>query len=366
MLAGHWQELVVKDLSASDAQPHLLGLQALARNAMQTAGFNAPELILPILKHVGGAALTTIVQQSNILMALPLVDHKIYRASWQTPLMASGLPHVAAGISETVLHAFMNAQTKPVLFKSIPTDGTFLATLRKQSAHFEILESWQRAALKPSGGYDDWLQTNFDKKRRKELKRQRNRLAEQGALTSVELKMGEEVMPFVSSLLRLEASGWKGKKGTALNDNPNLVAAFHAAAGALHAAGKLRFWSLKLNGIAIASLFAIVEGSQAWLGKIAYDEAYAKFSPGVLLIMDCTKSFFAESQVKLIDSSAIPNHPMIDHIWRDRLDMVDVLVAPATISILRFKTILSLEKMRRTLRSLARDTYYKINGAHRT
>jgi CelD/BcsL family acetyltransferase involved in cellulose biosynthesis len=363
MLAGEWQKLNVVHVNALDAADLMPSWHLLAEAALEPAGFNAPQLILPVLKHVGGAEIATVTHGADLLMALPLIRKRTHFASWITPLTASGLPHVS---EESAVQAFLQAQTQPVQLQAILGDGPFLAALKKQATHFAVLESWQRAGLKPVGTFADWLHSNFDQKRRKEYKRLRNRLSEQGALVTEVLKTGDDPKPFVEDFLKLEAGGWKGKKGTAINSNPNLVKALHEAAIGLHQVGKLRFWNLKLAGKPIATLFAIVENGHAWLGKIAYDEAYAKYSPGALIILDCTESFFNETHIKKIDSSAIPNHPLIDRIWRDRLPMATVFVASSNVSALRFKLIVAIVKLKMKSRTLLRDFYYKATGKIRS
>jgi hypothetical protein len=366
MLAGRWQDFKVSSESADVAQSLAADWNDLSANAIQPAGFNAPELILPLLKHVGGANLQTVTHGPDLLLAFPVVSKRLFLKTWETTLTSTGLPHLNAELSASVLLAFLNAQAKPILFNAIPSQGALIATLKKQSANFQIVQTWQRAALKPTGSFENWLQTNFDQKRRKEFKRLRNRLSEQGEMVTDILQQSQDPKPFIDDLLSLEAKGWKGGRGTAIAANPKLKLAFEEACANLHRANKLRFWSLKLNGKAIASLYAIVEGDQAWLGKIAYDEAFAKYSPGVQIIIDCTESFFAEPQIKLIDSTAIPNHPMIDRIWRDRIEMVNGFVAPSSISKLKFNTIVKLEQQRVYWRGLARDIYYKLKGQHRS
>jgi len=366
MLAGHWRDFKVSSAHADEAQLLCADWQTLSANAVQPAGYNAPELILPLLKYRGGAKLITVSHGSDLLLAFPVKLKRLFTKTWDTPLTASGLPHLNAELGASALLSLINAQTKPILFNAIPADGPFIETLKKQSANFRVIETWQRAALKPSGSFEDWLQTNFDQKRRKEFKRLRNRLSEQGEMITETLQQGQDPKPFVDDLLSLEAKGWKGSKGTAIAANPKLKLALEEACANLHRSKKLRFWTLKLDGKAIASLFAIVEGNQAWLGKIAYDESFSKYSPGVQIILDCTEAFFAETQIKLIDSSAIPNHPMIDRIWRDRIEMVNVFVAPASVSNLRFNAITKFEQKRLHWRGLARDLYYKLKGQHRS
>jgi hypothetical protein len=139
-----------------------------------------------------------------------------------------------------------------------------------------------------------------------------------------------------------------------------MAAALRNGLQALHRVEKLRFWRILFNGVAIASLFAIVENGQATLGKIAYDEAYSKYSPGVLIILDATADFFADPAIFLADSNAIPDHPMINRIWRDRIGIANVMVAGHRTGALRFAATLTAEKLRLALRKQVKTLYHKI------
>jgi CelD/BcsL family acetyltransferase involved in cellulose biosynthesis len=366
MLARSWQNLKFESIHAVKTRGLSSAWEALAKNALQPAGFNSPELLFPILKRLENVKLATVTESENLLFALPLQEKRFFNSNVTSPLLASALPHVTKSAPGQVLQTFLKQQTQPLLLHAIPTDGPFFDALKAHSDQFEVIESWQRAVLKPTGKFEDWMQSNFDQKRRKEFKRLRNRLSEQGNLVTKTLGPKDDTAPFVDDLLRLEAAGWKGKKGTALNSDIKLVKALHEAAAALHASKKLRFWSLQLDGKTVATLYAIVEGPNAWLGKIAYDESYAKYSPGVMIIFDCTESFFAEKKIIQIDSSAIPDHPMIDRIWRERLSMATVFVAPANVSAQRFKLIVGAEKLRIRTRGVVRDFYYKMRGEKRS
>ena len=57
--------------------------------------------------------------------------------------------------------------------------------------------------------------------------------------------------------------------------------------------------------------------------KIAYDEAYARFSPGVLLELD-NLDLLARGDIDWMDSCAAENHPMIDSLWGERRTIVRV------------------------------------------
>ena len=56
-------------------------------------------------------------------------------------------------------------------------------------------------------------------KKLKELRRQRNRLAEHGEVRFEVARTPDEIAPRVEIFLTLEASGWKGQRGTALTQD---------------------------------------------------------------------------------------------------------------------------------------------------
>ena len=58
------------------------------------------------------------------------------------------------------------------------------------------------------------------------------------------------------------------------------------------------------------------------------------FSPGVQLTLDVTRDFLGDAKIARVDSCATADHPMIDHIWQERLMLNDLLVAPGPASLL--------------------------------
>ena len=341
----------------------------LADHSLAPAGLNAPELILPLLRHVAGATLAIVKQGNDLLLALPIKKWRSFpalSANWTTPLTPMGEPHLDREVPDAALTAFINHLAHPLLLHAVAVNGPFWNCLAKQDVHVSTLETWARAVLKPKGTFENWIEANIGSKRRKEYRRLSHRLSELGVYEALSLGAGRECKPWAAELLALEASGWKGKRGTAMAKKPEVKAAFLEACQLLNAAGKLRFWKLAVDGKPIAATYAIVEGDRAWLHKIAYDETYAKYSPGVLLILHATEQLFAESGISLVDSCAIPGHPMIEHLWRDRIEMADVVIAPRSITTKRFTRTVAAEKFRRAARGFARDTYYRLRGKKRS
>jgi hypothetical protein len=292
-------------------------------------------------------------------------------ASWKTPFSFAGTPLIDEGYADAALEGFLNTKgIAAFVFGGIPANGPFWDKLNETAERLEapikIMSRWQRAALRPRTSFETWFETNFERKRRKEFRRLRNRLAEQGRLESRVFTPGDRLETWTDELLALEAKGWKGRRGTALAPDPQAVRCLHDCLKNLETEGSLRFWKLAFDGKPVAMMFALVQNSQAWLAKIAYDEDLSKYSPGVLLVLDATEKLMSEPQIKLVDSCAIPGHPMIDHIWRDRIEMCDVLIGRPSTSRAKFKAMSTAEGLRRSAYATARDIYYRLTKRHRS
>jgi CelD/BcsL family acetyltransferase involved in cellulose biosynthesis len=281
--------------------------------------------------------------------------------SWQTSLNNSGLPMAISATAADAL-AMLDVAEKPLLLRNLPINHPTTAALLEAAPKAFVLRKWERATLALTGSFENWLQGNFDHKRRKELKRLRARLGEQGNLTFESLQAGAKITPFLDDFLHLESAGWKGRRGSAIAHNANAKAALKAALKEMHGLGKLRFWRMHLDGKPIAALFALVDDGVVALGKIAHAEEFARFSPGVLLIVDVTEHLFNEPGCTFADSNAMPDHPMINRIWRDRMSCMDVLVAGHTTSTAEFNILARWLGMKHAARQFIKQGLHRSLG----
>lgn len=342
--------------------------QELASRALSPAGLNAPELLLPALWRQPGAMLATARDSEGLQLALPVVRRRWpirLHESLATPVSFYGLPHLGRHMAIPAVSALLNHLRTPLLLHSVPRDSDLWDVLARGSGHFAVIDNWERAALRPHGSFATWFDNNFDRKRRKEYRRLESRLGEAGRRETLSLPAGATPGEWIDEFLSLEARGWKGRRGTAIQSDGKATEALREGLAGLAVAGKLRFWKLALDGRAIAAMYAIVEGNQAWLGKIAYDEEWARFSPGVQLMLHATEQLFA-GDIALADSCAIPGHPMIDNIWRGRLAVADVMIASSRVPRFAFTACVAAEKARRNLRAAARSTFHRLTGRHRS
>jgi CelD/BcsL family acetyltransferase involved in cellulose biosynthesis len=188
-----------------------------------------------------------------------------------------------------------------------------------------IVARRSRAALASTLGPEDYLRTNVRAKKRKELSRLASRLAELGQVTSRTWAGGGDLHTWCDEFLALERAGWKGRAGSALASQPKTEAFFRQALAGAAEAGRLQIRRLDLDGRAIAMLINFLAPPGSFSFKIAYDEDYARFSPGVLIQLD-NLDILSRGDIAWMDSCAAENHPMIDRLWAERRSIVRISV----------------------------------------
>ena len=119
-----------------------------------------------------------------------------------------------------------------------------------------------------------------------ESRRRRRRLSEQGELV-FEVRDGtEDLARLLEEGFRVEASGWKAEAGTAIISQEETRRFYTELAEWNAEHGWLRLAFLRLDGRPIAFQFLIEYGGVVSQLKGGFDEAYRKFSPGILLLQD--------------------------------------------------------------------------------
>jgi hypothetical protein len=151
----------------------------------------------------------------------------------------------------------------------------------------------------------------------------------------------------LGDFLAIEAGGWKGRAGTAARAHADLRAFLETAVMALADEGKARIDRLFIDARAIAALVVLQSGATAWTWKIAHDENFARASPGVQLLIDVTRTLLDDARIARADSCATADHPMIDHVWRERLAMADLLFEAGGGGRAAFGLACALESLRR-------------------
>ena len=229
-----------------------------------------------------------------------------------------------------LLRAARDAGAHALILRDVALDGATMKALgevlRQDELRPRVLQSQFRACLDARRDADELLRDALGPKKLKELRRQRHRLAEHGAVRFDVARSREEVAAALEIFLRLEASGWKGKRGTALIQDDGDAAFIRRAAPALAETGQCEIVTLHAGTTPVAAGLVLRHQDRAFFFKLGIDEHFAKASPGVQLTLDLTRHLCADPVIATADSTASADHPMINPIWRGRFAIGDVLI----------------------------------------
>jgi Acetyltransferase (GNAT) domain len=342
---------------AADLVPHLPAWRALSLEAAEPNVFYEPCVLLPALSAFGGAADLALVllfgdppgpprknAPSQLWGFFPLVR---LAASSEFPLPCFRLWHheysyvpvplVHRAHGARVLAAFFDwlatQRRAPALLSinKLPVGGPFHQLLIDEMARrpmTSFVKSREtRALLAPDCDAETYQARALAGKHRKEARRQRKRLSEMGRLEFVELTAGDDLEVWIAAFLEVEGGGWKGREGTSLGSKQPDTVFFREMATACREAGKLAITAIRLDGRPVAMQVMLLSGRGAFAFKLGYDEAFARFSPGVLLELDLVERVAAGWAAAWIDSCAARDHPMINRLWTERRGLESLLLS---------------------------------------
>jgi CelD/BcsL family acetyltransferase involved in cellulose biosynthesis len=249
-------------------------------------------------------------------LGVPLIEREAAE-----PIVAAWLAHLAADPSLPGLVLL------PFLTEQGPFAAALEAILRRAQMPAADFDRHQRALLAPQGERARYVERALGKRRHKELRRHWRRLSETGAVLFTTAGEPAAVAAAIEGFFALEAGGWKGRAGTATAQRDDLRRFMRTAVHELAVDGKVAIDRILVDGRTIAATIVLRSGRCAWFWKIAYDEAFARFSPGFMLSAALTGELLDDAAVVRADSCAAANHPMIDHLWRERLRLTNRLVA---------------------------------------
>lgn len=309
--------------------------ERLAARAAEPNPFYEPWFLLPSLAQwaISDRVITKAwFVEGRLAGLMPIVrsaqyyGHIITHATgWLHTNAFCGTPLVTAGHEDAfwrTMLAHFDRSARRALFlhlPQLPAEGPVAAALARVlaedgRAHY-LAVTENRALLEGDCSAEAYLEAAMSAKKRKELRRQRNRLAEEGVLAFERREDSAGLAAWIDEFLRLEAAGWKGEAGSALASDPATVRFFAEALAGAAAAGKLERLALRLDGHAIAMLANFLTPPGAYSFKTAFDEAYARFSPGMLLQLE-NLALIERTGIAWADSCAAEGHPMIERLWR--------------------------------------------------
>lgn len=316
---------------------------------------------------VAGLRVLAVEDGDDILALLPFRQGRFgaRAAGWASHYTVEGTPLLAGREAASALLDGM-AQLRPRcwLLPRLALDSPAGAAIRVEIARrawpSAVIAPFERAVLAIHPGAEPYA-GRLSRNRRKGLKRQESRLREMGALEHRIAETEPGVAEALDAFLALEASGWKGRRGTALALGPGTRALAHRLFAASGGPVGVRADRLLLDGRTIAVSLSLACAGTLYLHKTAYDEALRAQAPGLLLELAIMRSLHESGFEGLLDTCAEPGG-VLDELYPDRLAMGDLLLSPGRLPAERFARVVAGEIRRRRMRAWLKDRAGALRG----
>lgn len=256
---------------------------------------------------------------------------------WSNIFGPLGTPLCDRAQANATINIFLKGITNPdldlpdiLVFPDMRLDGPFANLLRgvalANNLPLQETDQTERPVLESDLDGLAYLEQSISKHHLRELNRQKRRLADLGDLDYSVSRQQADIRLALEDFLHLENKGWKGKKRTSLVSDRRRAAFVREAISTMSGFDRVRIHALKLDGTTIASLIVFVMGGQAYTWKTTYDENYAAFSPGKLLMKEVTQWQLDDFNIISTDSLADEDHPIMSRFWKERVRMGTVIV----------------------------------------
>ena len=326
-------------------QADIAAWEDLCGRAVEDNVYATPHYALALLDTLArrdAVKFVTVREGDRLVGLLPVVTSPVavpgLRArghAWVTDYTFSATPLLDRSCATDAAAALVRGLRKlgggewviPTINVEGPAGRALIDALESQRVPWTLRAGFERASLAIGQSFDDLMTAQIGAKRRRELARNRRRLEELGEVRHEVHTSGEGLARAIAAFLELEASGWKGERGTALACRPE-TRAFAERVFAGHGGVRCRADLLLLNGKPIAAGMIVMTGNTGFTVKGAYDEAYAKFSAGLLLEVEVLKSFLSDKWASRLDAATAGEH-VIDRLWPDRVKVADLVFSLA-------------------------------------
>ena len=318
----------------------------LAQRAAEPNPFYESWYLLPSLEGLdrgGSVSILSLVRHGELCGLMPIARHQRYDGwplphlgNWHHPNVFFGTPLVASGAEVDFWQAVLAwADAHPALSMFLhlyeialagPVYEALESVLAADGRAWGIVERNERALLSSDLGAEAYLASSLPGRNRKDLNRRFRRLAELGDI-DFRWETGCDGLPrWIDEFLALETAGWKGEAGSALACDATTRTLFRESLTGAARRDRLVRLSLRLNGRPIAMLSTFLTPPGAFGFKTAFDEAHARFSPGLLLEREFLTALH-RFDIDWCDSCAAPDHPVMNRIWQERRPLGRVSIA---------------------------------------
>jgi CelD/BcsL family acetyltransferase involved in cellulose biosynthesis len=166
--------------------------------------------------------------------------------------------------------------------------GALIAAARDRRTRVLVRTLQRSPYVDLTAGDWDAFRATLDAQVHKELRRTRRRLEERG-------RVGVEFFPGARRLaegLRLEGSGWKDHRGSAIASESHTERFYREIAAWAEAQGELVLAFLRVGGRPIAFDLCLESAGRVYVLKGGFDPAFRRYGPGMLLTHESIRRAF--------------------------------------------------------------------------
>lgn len=255
------------------------------------------------------------------------------------------------GAARPVLEAVLGrapVATFPALTDRAATTDELRDVARAQSRLVLVQEYQAHAIVETREPYDAYL-ASLDRKFRKDLQRRARRAADELGWRVRVLEQPDD--DALTLGFRTEASGWKGRAGSSILDEPGAETFYRELAREL--APAVRISALEHDGRFVAFDLSVVGGNRLWILKGGFDEEHRRFAPGLVLTLAQIEAAHAEGYdaVELL-GQAVPWKLRFANTTRRQVFVGAYRRSPGALS----------QYALRRMRPLARSAYRRLPG----
>jgi len=234
----------------------------------------------------GQMAICTVWRGEELVAVMPLYRHALglgAMANVHSPVFEP-LGRDPAAIA-AVLDAALAARAGELRLSPLPVGGSSSDSVLEACRRAGRLVTVEPQHVSPitdtTGEFASYREPR--KRAWREIERRGRRLVREHAPDIRLVEAPADLERELSRGFALEASGWKGRKGTAIVSREETRAFYASVARAFHARGALALSSIAVDGRLVVFDLALLEDNRYWLLKTGFDEGFRSLAPGLVL-----------------------------------------------------------------------------------
>lgn len=317
-----------------------------AEQSVEPNPFFEPDWLVPALRYMDRAAVVAMVEEKGMLQACVPVVARNDKArltletrvagrgvALGTPLVTEdgGADALACLVDGVVLEAQRRAATL-VVMGWVSHDGPVARLLEdtgsKSASNVLVFDRWERAFLRRQDDEAPYWLRSIGKNRRRTIAQHRRQLCRQ-ADGDIDIRIRTDGSA-VGSFLLLEASGWKGYKpeGLAFSRDPDSTKFFETVCHHYLDEGRMCFVSLETDRFPVAMVCCLRAGEGMFAYATAYDEALAKYGPGIDVFLATMEYFALSTDAAWLDTCSDRDNDHLLGLFPDRRLLTTLISRP--------------------------------------